>query len=258
LSNKSSHSIKIEDEKVETPLSLKGIISYFNVRTPTVDEIENLQHIELTSEAEWDPHSSHFEELEQESLPHPKANIGAINIDHVEYCDILATQANNISRQIKSTFTKNKKLFIQDHQLAARWAISLKDAAQTVQATTQKFIRNALHPIERRFCTKNMALRYNQLCCHFTSDTFFSNVKSIFQHSCAQLFMTDFRYGKIVPMKAKSEAGYALKELIQDVGIPKHLHTDGAKELTMGIWKQVCKEAGIKSTTTEKNSPWQN
>jgi hypothetical protein len=117
---------------------------------------------------------------------------------------------------------------------------------------------NALHPIERRFRTKNMVLRYNQLSCHFTSDTFFSNVKSILQNNCAQLFMTDFGYGKVVPMRAKSEAGHALKELIQDVGIPKHLHTDGAKELTMGLWNQVCKEAGIKTTNTEKNSPWQN
>jgi transposase InsO family protein len=59
-------------------------------------------------------------------------------------------------------------------------------------------------------------------------------------------------------MRAKSEAGFALKELIQDVGIPKEIHTDGAKELTMGTWKQVCRDAGIKTTTTEKNSPWQN
>jgi hypothetical protein len=31
-------------------------------------------------------------------------------------------------------------------------------------------------------------------------------------------------------MQSKSEAGFTLKELIQDVGIPKELHTDGAKE----------------------------
>jgi hypothetical protein len=42
------------------------------------------------------------------------------------------------------------------------------------------------------------------------------------------------------------------------VGIPKELHTDGAKEMTLGTWKQVCREAGIKTTTTEKSSPWQN
>jgi len=59
-------------------------------------------------------------------------------------------------------------------------------------------------------------------------------------------------------MKTKGEAGHALKELLQDVGIPGELHTDGAKELTMGTWKQVCRDAGIKTPTTEKNSPWQN
>jgi hypothetical protein len=56
-------------------------------------------------------------------------------------------------------------------------------------------------------------------------------------------------------MKTKGEAGHALKELLQDVGIPGELHTDGAKELTMGTWKQVCRDAGIKTSTTEKNSP---
>ena len=59
-------------------------------------------------------------------------------------------------------------------------------------------------------------------------------------------------------MKLKSEAGYALKELIQDVGIPSEIHTDGAKELTSGIWKQVCRDADIKVSQTEKSSPWQN
>jgi hypothetical protein len=96
------------------------------------------------------------------------------------------------------------------------------------------------------------------LKCRFTSDTFYSNKPSILNNSCAQLFITDFGYGKITPMKAKSEAGTALQELIQDVGIPEHIHTDGAKELTLGTWKKACNEAGIKMTQTEKGSPWQN
>jgi hypothetical protein len=78
------------------------------------------------------------------------------------------------------------------------------------------------------------------------------------QNTCAQLFVTDFGYTKFAPMRAKSEAGFALKELIQDVGIPKEMHTDGAKELTMGTWKQVCRDSGIRVSTTEKDSPWQN
>lgn len=103
-----------------------------------------------------------------------------------------------------------------------------------------------------------MTLGYNHLKCRFNSDTFFSGVKSIIGNTCAQLFITEFGYGKVCPMKLKSEAGYALKELIQDVGIPKEIHTDGAKELTAGMWKQICRDADIKVSQTEKDSPWQN
>jgi hypothetical protein len=151
-----------------------------------------------------------------------------------------------------------KNLFIQEQELATNWGIGLKDASNTVKATTQLFIRSLLHPIERRFRTKNIALRYNQLKCRFYSDTFFLSIKSFINNTCAQLFVTDFGYAKFSPMQSKSEAGFTVKELIQDVGIPKELHTDGAKELTKGTWKQVRQESGIKTTSTEKGSPWQN
>jgi hypothetical protein len=57
--------------------------------------------------------------------------------------------------------------------------------------------------------------------------------------------MTDFGYGKITPIKQKSEAGHALKELMQDIGIPSEIHTDGATELTQGVWKQTGRYMGI-------------
>jgi hypothetical protein len=59
-------------------------------------------------------------------------------------------------------------------------------------------------------------------------------------------------------MKLKSEAGFALQEFIQDVGVPSILHTDGATELTEGKWKEVCQTHGIKQTCTEPHSPFQN
>jgi hypothetical protein len=55
-------------------------------------------------------------------------------------------------------------------------------------------------------------------------------------------------------MTLNIEAGLALLELIQDIGIPSALHTDGAKELTQGRWKAVCEEYGIKQTITEPYS----
>ncbi len=93
-----------------------------------------------------------------------------------------------------------KHLFIQEQQLATIWGIGVKDATSTLKAMMQSFIRSALHPIERRFKTKNVTLRYNQLKCRFYSDTFFSGVKSLLQNTCVQLFVTDFGYIKFSPI----------------------------------------------------------
>ena len=86
----------------------------------------------------------------------------------------------------------------------------------------------------------------------------FSSVKSVANNTMAQAFCTDFGFARFIPMSLKSEAGYALKEIIHDLGIPKRIHTDDAKELTMGTWKKTCQEHGIIMSNTEPHSPWQN
>ncbi len=247
LSAKSSHSIIIPDENVTIPLQLNGIISYFQARTPSIYEVENCRHITLTSEEEWLPYSQHFKELEDQAKDQG-VKISAMS-NSMECIDIAIIKLN-----IMSTLSTKRDLFVPGQELAKRWSVGNKDAKNTVKVTSQKFIRNALHPIERRFKTKNLALKYNNLNCQFSSDTFFSNIKSILQNKCGQLFITHFGYAKFTLMKLKSEAPQALKELIQDVGIPRQIHTDGAKELTLGSWKKICQEAGIKMTQTEKDT----
>ncbi len=74
----------------------------------------------------------------------------------------------------------------------------------------------------------------------------------------AQLFVNDIKFLRIFPMKKKSDAPSTLLELIQDIGIPSAIHTDGAKELQYGKCCDVCQEYGIKQTVTEPYSPWQN
>jgi hypothetical protein len=66
-------------------------------------------------------------------------------------------------------------------------------------------------------------------------------------------------YSKFIPMEAERFAGNALSEFFQDVGIPTHIHTDGAKALTEGNWKKVREDqGGVKQTLAEPFSPWQN
>jgi len=160
--------------------------------------------------------------------------------------------------QISKLKTESKRNFKSDEQLAHTWAIPNLVASDTLKATTQEFIRSSIHPVERRFHTKNAMLRYNRLSCQMYSDTFFANCSSLTGNKCAQLFVTDFGYLKFTAMKNKSEAGYALQELIGEVGIPLRIHTDGAKELTNGKWKEVCRDSNIIMSQTKKDSPWQN
>jgi hypothetical protein len=142
--------------------------------------------------------------------------------------------------------------------LAHTWAVPILVAKDTLKATTQEFIRSSLHPVERHFRTKNAMLCYNRLSCQMYSDTFFANCTSLIRYKCALLFVTDFGYLKFTAMKNKSEAGYALQELIRYIGIPPRIHTDGAKELTSGKWREICRDTNIVMSQTEKDSPWQN
>jgi hypothetical protein len=52
-------------------------------------------------------------------------------------------------------------------------------------------------------------------------------------------------YTYLVPMKLKSDAPDALRQFIQEIGIPSQIHTDDAKELTLGRWKEICSMHGI-------------
>mmetsp|Transcript_12766 Transcript_12766/g.18318 ORF Transcript_12766/g.18318 Transcript_12766/m.18318 type:complete len:134 (-) Transcript_12766:2796-3197(-) len=57
-------------------------------------------------------------------------------------------------------------------------------------------------------------------------------------------------------MRQKAEAGEALVEFIQDIGIPSEMHNYDAKEQTLGKWKETMQKFQIKQTLSEPYSPW--
>jgi hypothetical protein len=64
---KSTNSIKIEEENIMIPLCLRGIMSYFNVCNPTLEEIEECMNINMTPvHIEWEPYSDFHMEQESE------------------------------------------------------------------------------------------------------------------------------------------------------------------------------------------------
>ncbi len=283
-----THSIFVPEENFRIPLEMRGVVSLFYTRLPTPEEIESCRWLMFTSEAEWDPHSEDFMQNELAmTLRDPPINRVIYtantcnNPGHIPETDGILSSISNVYseglfhedlnmnsiytypdiRIIMSRTSSQRRSNITKEDLCQLWGINAEIAAQTLRVTTQKGIRNAVHPIVRRYATKQSRLRYNQLGSRhgrFYSDTFFANIRSTRRNVMAQLFVNDVKYLRIMPMQKKSEAGSALLELIQDIGIPSAIHTDGAKEETLGKWKQVCQDFGIKQTLTEPYSPWQN
>jgi hypothetical protein len=269
----STHSLYFPEEKVCIPLELDGCISLSNVRTPALHEIDNCTTLSVTShDIEWDPRSLIFKEYEDayESndniLPMESQDriiysmrVNPYLSDDTDLIDMTTKIHHRLEAiSLMASASSNRRLKVGAEELSKRWAIGQQVANDTIKVTTQSFIRNVVHPIEQRYRTKNATLRYNHLNAIFRSDTMFSSVTSIAGNTMAQGFCTDFGFARFIPMVRKSEAGYALQELIHDIGIPKHIHTDDAKELTLGTWKKVCQEHGIAMSNTEPHTPQQN
>ncbi len=74
----------------------------------------------------------------------------------------------------------------------------------------------------------------------------------------AQIYTNDIAFTRVYPMRLKSQAHETLSAFIHEVGIPSSLHSDDAKELMEGKFKDLCKDLHIPCTYTEPFSPWQN
>jgi len=258
---KSSHSIYFPSENVRIPLSLKGVISYILTRYPSQRKVNNCQWLIVTSDNDWEPYDESFQEKEDQLTPSVHLRVSDIctistlknhdlPTDIYQGCSIISTVSSSV-----------RHLTVTDKMIASTFYCSPNIATKTRQVTTQRGLRSMTDHLCWRYRTKHDALRYNQLGGRhgrFYSDTLFASEKSLHGNTVAQIFANDIGYTYLMPMKSKSEAPYALKEFIQDVGIPSQLHTDDAKELTIGRWKEICQTHGIKQTQTEPHSQFQN
>jgi hypothetical protein len=71
----------------------------------------------------------------------------------------------------------------------------------------------------------------------------------------AQILTNDIHFMKTYPMSSKGDMSDALLSFIHHVGIPASIHSDDAKEITRGKFKQLCQDYHIPITTTEPYLP---
>jgi hypothetical protein len=262
-----SHSIFIPHQNLRIPLILKGVFSCLPVRLPTAEEIKTCEWIELTSAEEWNPKSDALEECEK---VHQDEQLLPICVKNRTINPIITTpsqlspyyaEAAELSCSICSAQSSSRRSNNNDAlALAKQRGIGLETATKTLNATTQLVIRQAIHPIQRCFHTEVMQLRYprpgGRHGCFYT-DTFFAKTPSLGGSKMAQVYINNVHFTKIIPMKTKAEAPGTHVQFMQDIGIPSHLHSDDAKELTQGRMGDIVHKCWIKATQSEPYSPWQ-
>jgi hypothetical protein len=61
----------------------------------------------------------------------------------------------------------------------------------------------------------------------------------------AQIYVNDIGFTQIYPMQLKSQVHETLSSFIHNIGILSSLHSDDAKELMHGKFKEICKDYQI-------------
>ena len=92
-------------------------------------------------------------------------------------------------------------------------------------------------------------------------DTYFASKKlgpSIRGYTCDQLFVIDFRWCKVNPMKFRSELPLVLKSVFKEDGVPEKMICDGAPEQVSGEAARLCQLADCTIQQLERGTPWPN
>ena len=83
-------------------------------------------------------------------------------------------------------------------------------------------------PLTRRY-RADRVFNICRLNAQFATDTLFSDIKSLNQNTCAQVFLHKVGFNANYPMvfSTGDSLGYSYRDFSHDFGIPEHLNFDG-------------------------------
>ena len=244
-------SLEDPEETVIVPLKLDGTNIGFTTRTPSQKELDECQHLHLTSQHEWDPGNLTVPRYELSALGkkvdrsdsydnHDSEEI--FNVDNfsrrlVASCRVLSIPEKRKIQEVLTdvigppTFvTQDRRADVSPQSLADRWMIGLEQAKLTLKSTTQRYLRSALLPTSRRYKADRIYLQ-PRLQGEWFTDTVFGTVKSKDGNNCGQIFANGAYFATFYPMDSKSKAGDSLRVFCKEFGVPELLRHDGAMEM---------------------------
>jgi hypothetical protein len=254
-----SKRMKIHDPStdVSVPLYSSGTTIFANTRTPSHYELNTCTHVILTSDSPWEPTSVQLSTVRlsahaTEMDPNRDLNERLIAYEMASQNGIIDTDSRILAsistvlnwnsfeteyRACAQTDVKDPHLMISSkrhwdkspEEISNLWHIGVKQAKETMQATTQKFVRSALLPISRRYRSDRHFYR-KHLNSHFSSDLYYGRTQSLHGNTCAYIFSHKSGFVQAYPQSSKTETAESLRKFTRDWGIPRKLTYDGAPE----------------------------
>jgi hypothetical protein len=251
----------ITGEDFTIPFQIKGTTIFFKSRTPTRWEMANCRTVELTVDSPWNPAEVSIAVVALSSSSAPSLEIseyrkicaldGISNHDttEAEESDLsVFDQTTMVTRMIKAVNVatacrdpgivgyvgaKDRHSRVTPETVARMFRCGLETAQNTSKTTTQRGVRQAIHPLHRRYRVNHLDLHRRRLHDTFFMDTLHSRVTSLGGYKCAQL-ITNGSFTRVYPLESKesSNIASALGEFVDDVGIPDKLICDLATEQT--------------------------
>ena len=236
-------------------LETNGTKLQFESFMPTDSELGTLPHIHLTTDDKWNPQTVKLGSVT--SLPNPDHVVRQIDLVTCEkkfaYQDNKSDEAvlhsiNSVLTNLGSMMKVSKIHTAIDDDIPARrtfvsydrhkkasaesiadlWCIGIKRARATMDATTQRGTRSAILPLSRRY-RADRVYNLKRLDARFATDTLFSDIKSLSQNTCAQIYSHKVGFAAVYPMVSSTgdSIGQSYKDFSHDFGIPDHLTFDG-------------------------------
>lgn len=263
------------------PIRMDGSTALLYTRCPTRQELDECRKFYLSDPDFWDPTNVTYSDMRRvDSVSSSYLDTHITVLPPISDMSTKTAQARLISsaqiptfqtRQLtsesplskfggKNVITTDRHHEVTPELLATKWGCGLKTAGNTLKHTTQLGIRSAIGPLTRRYRTDLLQLHHRRLNTVIYTDTMFSKSKSLKGHTCAQVFTDGKGFIHAVPMKSKKEAGDALRQFINDFGIPIKMAYDGAKEqVGPGTeFQKALRIYHIASHTSEPETPNQN
>ena len=139
------------------------------------------------------------------------------------------TNPSNDEITARKTFVSHARhLKASAEMIYELWCIGIKRSQSTLGANTKRGIRSAILPLERRY-RSDRVLSIRRLNVRFATYTLFSDVKSLNQNTCAQVFSHKVGFNATYQMVSSTgeSLGYLYRDFRHDFGIPEHLTFDG-------------------------------